>query len=62
MTELRIPADNFQVGDFVHTDDGRFVEVRSIERGDLGELTVNPGEHDQMDGKVWQHAIVTRNA
>lgn len=62
MTELRIPADDFQVGDFVHTDDGRFVEIRDIERGDKGLLIVNPGAHDQLDGHVWEQATVTRDA
>lgn len=62
MTELRIPADDIQIGDHVHTEQGPIVEVRAIERGELGELTVNPGDDDQLDGKVWEHTTVTRNA
>lgn len=62
MTELRIPADDFQIGDLVHLDDGSTVEVRDIERGDKGLLLVNPSAPDQLDGHVWEHATVTRNA
>jgi len=60
MTELRIPADDFQIGDLVHLADGQTVEIRDIERGDKGLLTVNPGADDQMDGRVWEHVTVTR--
>ncbi|MDX3575970.1 hypothetical protein [Streptomyces sp. FL07-04A] len=60
MTELRIPADDFQIGDLVHTEQGPTVEVRVIERGERGQLTVNPGAPDQLDGKVWEHATITR--
>lgn len=62
MAEQYIPADDFRIGDHVHVHDGRIVEVRTIERGDTGQLTVNAGEADQLDGKVWEHATVTRNA
>jgi hypothetical protein len=62
MTELRIPADDFQIGDHVHTEQGPVVEVRAIARGEQGELTVNPGDPDQLNGRVWEHATVTRNA
>ncbi|MET8694717.1 hypothetical protein ABZV65_19490 [Streptomyces bauhiniae] len=62
MTELTIQADSFQIGDIVHTDDGRRVEIRAIKRGDGGELTINPGSPDELDGMVWQHATVTRTA
>lgn len=65
MTELTLQADSFQIGDIVHADDGRRVEIRAIKRGDGGELTVNPGdpdELDELDGMVWQHATVTRDA
>lgn len=61
MTELRIPADDFQIGDHVHLDNGQTVEVRDIERGDEGLLIVNPGATDQLDGHVWEHATVTRD-
>lgn len=60
MTELRIPADNFQIGDMVHTEQGPVVEVRVIERGEKGRLTVNPGDDDQLDGNAWEWATVTR--
>jgi hypothetical protein len=62
MTELHIPADDFRIGDLVHTEQGPIVEVRAIERGETGQLTVNPGDPDQLDGKVWEHATVTRTA
>lgn len=55
-----MPADDFQIGDLVHTEQGPVVEVRAIERGDKGQLTVNPGTTDQLDGHVWEHATVTR--
>lgn len=61
MPELRIPADDFQIGDLVHTRDGGTVEIRDIERGDKGLLIVNPGAPDQLDGHVWEQATVTRN-
>lgn len=54
VTELRIPADH------VHTEEGPIVEVRTIERGEKGLLTVNPGDDDQLDGNAWEHATVTR--
>lgn len=60
MTELHIPADDFQIGDLVHLDRDRTVEIRHMRRGEKGELTVNPGDRDQLDGYVWQHTIVTR--
>jgi hypothetical protein len=60
MAELRIPADDFQIGDHIHVHDGRTVEIRDIERGDKGLLIVNPGADDQLDGHVWEHATVTR--
>ena len=62
MTELHIPADVLKVGDHVHTEQGPVVEVRAIQRGEQGQLTVNPGDQDQLDGKVWEHATVTRDA
>jgi hypothetical protein len=62
MPEPRIPAGNFQIGDHVHLDDGRTVEIRDIERGDQGLLLVNPGAEDQLDGHAWEWATVTRNA
>ncbi|MET9012321.1 hypothetical protein ABZX74_15585 [Streptomyces olivaceoviridis] len=62
MSELHLQADQFQVGDIVHTDEGRSVEIRSIERRDGGELIVNPGAPDELEGMVWQTAKVTRNA
>ncbi|MCG0065022.1 hypothetical protein L0F81_17255 [Streptomyces tricolor] len=61
MTELRIPADDFQVGDLVHTGNGQPVRVRRIVRDKAGRLLVNPGDHDELDGWVWEHATVTRN-
>jgi hypothetical protein len=60
MTELRIQADDFQIGDHVHTEQGPIVEVRDIERGEVGLLIVNPGADDQLDGHAWEHATVTR--
>ncbi|MCF1592491.1 hypothetical protein [Streptomyces muensis] len=60
MPELRLPADDFKVGDHVHLEGGGTVEVRKIERGEKGALTVNPGDADQLDGHVWEHATVTR--
>jgi hypothetical protein len=62
VTDLHIPADDFQIGDHVHTEQGPIVEVRAIERGEQGQLTVNSGCDDQLDGKVWEHATVTRDA
>ena len=62
MTELRIPADDFQIGDLVHLDNGSTVEVRDIERGDNGLLIVNLGASDELNGRVWEHATVTRSA
>ncbi|NEA52411.1 hypothetical protein [Streptomyces sp. SID10815] len=59
MTEHRIPADEFRVGDVVHIEQ-RAVEVRRIERGPGGRLTVNPGDPDQLDGHAWQWADTTR--
>lgn len=61
MTEVHLAADDFQIGDLVHTASG-LVEIRHMSRGDGGELLVNPGDADQLDGMVWQHATVTRNA
>jgi hypothetical protein len=60
MAELRIPADDFQIGDHVHTEQGPIVEIRAIERGEKGQLTVNPSDPDQLDGHAWEHATVTR--
>ncbi|MFD8609751.1 hypothetical protein [Streptomyces sp. NPDC059631] len=40
MTELRVPADEFRVGDVVHVGQ-RSVLVRHIGRGSGGQLTVN---------------------
>lgn len=60
MTELRIPADDFQIGDIVHLDNGNTVEVRDIERGDNGLLIVNVGARDELNGRVWEWATVTR--
>jgi hypothetical protein len=57
-----MPADDIAIGDLVHTDDGRHVEVRALVRGDVGELTVNPGDADELGGKVWETAKVTRHA
>lgn len=62
MPDLHIPADDFQIGDHVHLPDGTTVEVRNIQRGDKGRITVNPGDSDQLDGHVWEHATVTRDA
>lgn len=61
MTELHIPADDFQIGDTVHLADGGQVEIRDILRGDQGRITVNPGDGDQLDGRVWEHVVVTRS-
>lgn len=41
--------------------DGRIVQVRHIRRGPGGKLTVNPGDPDQLDGRAWQWAIITRD-
>lgn len=60
MAELHIPADDFQIGDTVHLDDGGITEIRAIERGEQGKLTVNPGDFDEITGYVWNHAKVTR--
>lgn len=60
MPELRILADDFQIGDTVHLEDGRRVEIRDIERGEGGLLIVNPGADDQLDGNAWEWATVTR--
>ncbi|MFF8589967.1 hypothetical protein ACF061_00765 [Streptomyces sp. NPDC015220] len=60
MTDLYLPADDFQVGDLVHTD-GRTVRVRDIVRDKAGRLIVNPGDFDELDGWVWEHATVTRD-
>ncbi|WP_318205380.1 hypothetical protein [Streptomyces sp. SCL15-4] len=62
MTEMYIPADNFQVGDIVHTEKSRPVRVRHIVRDKAGRLLVNPGDSDELDGWVWEHATVTRDA
>jgi hypothetical protein len=60
MTELRIPADGFQIGDLVHTEQAPIVEVRDLEHGEGGILIVNPGADDQLDGNAWEWATVTR--
>lgn len=60
MAELYIPADDFQIGDIVHLASGDTVEVRDIERGDNGLLIVNLGANDELNGRVWEHATVTR--
>ena len=60
MTDLHIPADDFQLGDLVHLADGNRIKIRAIERGDKGLLIVNPGADDQLEGHVWEHATVTR--
>lgn len=60
MTDTRIPADDFQIGDIVHTEQGAHVEIRDIERGEGGILIVNPGADDQLDGHAWEWATVTR--
>lgn len=57
--ELRITADDFQVGDHVDID-GRSVEIRHIGRGSGGKIAVNPGDDDQLDGHAWQWATVQR--
>ncbi|NED31086.1 hypothetical protein [Streptomyces sp. SID8499] len=59
MTGLRVPADEFRVGYLVHIGQ-RTVQVRHIRRGPGGQLTVNPGDPDQLDGRAWQWAIITR--
>lgn len=59
MTELRIQADGFQVGDHVDID-GRLVEIRHLERDASGKVTVNPGDDDQLGGCAWQNATVQR--
>ncbi|MFJ9420706.1 hypothetical protein [Streptomyces sp. NPDC101249] len=60
MPKIRIPADDFQIGDLVHLADGRTVEIRHIERGEKGLITVNPGDPDQLQGRVWEHVTITR--
>ncbi|MFC8065493.1 hypothetical protein [Streptomyces sp. NPDC057293] len=60
MPELRITADDFQVGDLVHRGDVTRIEIRSITRRDGGVLAVNEGDADEMHGFAWQHATVTR--
>ena len=60
MAERQIPADDFQIGDLIHLNPQTRVEIRHMRRGDNGELTVNPGEPDELNGYVWQHTTVTR--
>lgn len=55
------PADEIRVGDVVHAEDGRDIEVREIVRGKRGELTVNPGADDELSGRIWHTARVTRH-
>jgi hypothetical protein len=59
MAEHRIPADDFRTGDLVHTEKG-VVRVRCLVRDKAGRLIVNPGDPDELDGWVWEHATVTR--
>lgn len=59
MTELHIQADDFQIGDHVDIN-GRLVEIRHLDRGASGKITVNPGDDDQLDGYAWQNATVQR--
>jgi hypothetical protein len=58
--EIRIPADDFQVGDLVHTETSGTVEARRIVRDKTGRVLVNPGDPDELDGWAWEHATVTR--
>ena len=62
MTELYVPAEDFKVGDLVHVDGRRPIEVRHLVRDKAGRLIVNPGDPDELDGWVWQHATITRQA
>lgn len=62
MAEIRIPADDFQVGDVIRTEQGADVTVRRIIRDKAGRVVVNPGDADALDGWAWQHAAVIRNA
>jgi hypothetical protein len=58
--DREIAADDFQIGDFVHTSPSTRVEIRCMQRHDDGRLIVNPGDPDQLDGYVWQRTIVSR--
>jgi hypothetical protein len=60
MPELHIPADDFQIGDIVHLGDGQDTEIRALQRGERGRITVNPGDFDEITGYIWHHATVTR--
>ncbi|MER6605936.1 DUF4326 domain-containing protein [Streptomyces sp. NPDC000927] len=53
-------ADDLRIGDMVRLIDGSLVTVLEIQRGDRGELTVNPGAPNQLNGKVWEHVTVIR--
>lgn len=59
MTQLHIPAADLQVGDLVHVHDGRTATVRHIAR-EGADVTVNPGDDDQLDGRPWETATITR--
>lgn len=60
MSRMYIPADDFKIGDLIDIGDGQVTEVRAIQRGDVGLLIVNPGDFDEITGRIWNHAHVTR--
>ncbi|MFI0967126.1 hypothetical protein ACH4S8_37930 [Streptomyces sp. NPDC021080] len=59
---LYVPADDFRPGDLIHvgSEEWPVVEARTVTRDQYSSVTVNAGASDQLDGRVWQHAYVTR--
>ncbi|MGW3196320.1 hypothetical protein ACWDBD_17375 [Streptomyces sp. NPDC001118] len=61
MTEHHIPADDLRVGDVIVHDGGETL-VRELDRSRAPIITTNPGDPDQIDGYLWQHVTVRRDA
>jgi hypothetical protein len=40
--------------------DGQVTEVRALQRGDQGLIITNPGDFDEITGRVWNHVTVSR--
>ena len=58
---LHIPADALQVGDVIVQGEGE-TTVRRLDRSKAPAIVTNPGDDDQIDGYLWQHVTVRRDA
>lgn len=61
MTELHITADDLRIGDVIGHGDGE-TAVRRLDRSKAPTIVTNPGDDDQIDGYLWQHVVVRREA